>query len=260
MSHMGEPFCLPYVILIWKNNYASMYPWKGKHSDVLSMEQRMPTIVFKLNNFSGILFDESIALITCFGLFEYDPVKSLVFENTNYVKIIEELDNKKQISSSWISFSTGYELLFKSVLAKHKALCIAKQRVSDMKNVFLKGTSFDSVLKVYQFVKDARVSPDDDYLKSELQKNGITNIYDLSIGTLGSSIGQLNLLVDHKVIQENERAFLHAASHTLLDIRRNFDVHAFFPLKISRSLNGDLENVYLPAINLLLDIYHRPSV
>ena len=219
----------------------------------------MPTMLFKLNNFSRIFFDEAIALITCFGLFEYNSEKKVVSETTNDEHIIKELDDKKQLSSSWISFSTGYELLFKSILAKHKALCISKQHVSDMKHLFLKGTSFDSVLKVYQFVKDARVSPDDDYLKGELQKNGITNIYDLSIGTLGSSIGKLSVLVERKVIQETERAFLHAASHTLLDIRRNFDVNMFFPLKVSRSLNGDLENVYLPAINLLIDIYHRHS-
>lgn len=219
----------------------------------------MPTMLFKLNNFSEILFDEAIVLITCFGLFEYAPAKNLVSETSNSDNIRKELDEKKQLSSSWISFSTGYELLFKAMLAKHNALCIVKTNVSEMNNHFVKGTSNAAVLKVYQFVKDARVSPTDDYLKSELLKNHITNIYDFSTGTLGSSIGKLKVLLAHKVISDIERVTLHDASRTLLDIRRNIDVHSFFPLRVGRSLNGDLENVYLPTINLLLDIYNRPS-
>lgn len=219
----------------------------------------MPNMVFKLDHFSEMLFNESIALITCFGIYEYDSHNKLIAETSNADDIRKELNEKKQLIPSWISFSVGYELLFKAMLAKHKALSITKKNVSEMKQLFLRGTSFEVILKVYQFVKDARVSPDDAYLKSELNKNQITNIYDFSTGTLSSSIGKLSVLLEHKVIQDDERAFLHAASQTLLNIRRNFDVHSFFPLKVGRSLNGDLENVYLPAINLLLNIYHRPS-
>jgi hypothetical protein len=215
-------------------------------------------IVFELSNFSEMLYEQSITLITCFGLFAYDDNLYLINETSDADNIRKELGNKKQLIPSWLSFSAGYELLFKAVLAKHKILQIGKKGVSEMKETFIKGTSIDSVRTVYYFVEEARVSSADDYLKNELSKHRITKIYDFSTGTLGSSIGILKKLVDRKVISDDERAFLHAATQTLLDVRRNVDAHTFFGLTVGKSINGDLENVYLPAINLLLNAYHRP--
>lgn len=216
------------------------------------------TIIFDLGNFSEMLYKQSMILITCFGVFEYNTKKYYISETSNAAEVRKELGDKKQLIPSWISFSIGYELLFKAVLAKHKVLGISKKDVSKMKNTFLKGTSNDSVQKVYNFISAAKVTATDNYLKGELQKKRITNIYDLSTGTLGGSIGKLKALLEQKVIQDDERAFLHSATQTLLDVRRNVDAHTFFGLTVGRSINGDLENVYIPAINLLLDVYHRP--
>lgn len=215
-------------------------------------------IIFELSNFSKMLYEQSMTLITCFGVFEYNAKKYYISETSNADDVRKELGDKKQLIPSWISFSIGYELLFKAVLARYQVLCISNNNVSKMKNAFLKGTSNDAVQNVYHFIREARVSATDSYLKGELQKKRITNIYDLSTGTLGGSIGRLKALLEQKVIQDDERAFLHSATQTLLDVRRNVDAHTFFGLTVGKSINGDLENVYLPAINLLLDVYHRP--
>lgn len=215
-------------------------------------------IIFELSNFSKMLYEQSMTLITCFGVFEYNATKYYISETSNADDVRKELGDKKQLIPSWISFSIGYELLFKAVLARYQVLCISNNNVSKMKNTFLKGTSNDAVQNVYHFIREARVSATDSYLKGELRKKRITNIYDLSTGTLGGSIGRLKALLEQKVIQDDERAFLHSATQTLLDVRRNVDAHTFFGLTVGKSINGDLENVYLPAINLLLDVYHRP--
>lgn len=215
-------------------------------------------IIFELSNFSKMLYEQSMTLITCFGVFEYNAKKYYISETSNADDVRKELGDKKQLIPSWISFSIGYELLFKAVLARYQVLCISNNNVSKMKNTFLKGTSNDAAQNVYHFIREARVSATDSYLKGELRKKRITNIYDLSTGTLGGSIGRLKALLEQKVIQDDERAFLHSATQTLLDVRRNVDAHTFFGLTVGKSINGDLENVYLPAINLLLDVYHRP--
>lgn len=160
----------------------------------------------------------------------------------------------------WLSFSTGYELLFKAVLAKHKVLNITKGNVSKRKDTLLNCASIDSVLNVYQFIEGAQVSAKDDYIKGELRKLRITNLYDFSTGQLGGSIGRLKKLLDQKIISDDERAFLHDATQTLLDLRRNVDAHTFYGLTVGKSINNDLDKLYLPAINLLLNVYHRPVV
>jgi len=64
-------------------------------------------------------------------------------------------------------------------------------------------------------------------------------------------------LVNRGIISRDERWQLHTALQVLLDVRRNVDAHTFFGITVGGSFNGDLEDLYLPAVNLLLDVYNR---
>ena len=40
-------------------------------------------------------------------------------------------------------------------------------------------------------------------------------------------------------------------------MRRNIDAHSFLKSRVVGSINGDLENIYVPMIDLLIKIYNR---
>ena len=44
----------------------------------------------------------------------------------------------------------------------------------------------------------------------------------------------------------------HQGMQVLADLRRNIHAHTFHSLVVGGSINGDLDELYLPAINLLL--------
>jgi len=210
-------------------------------------------ILFEINNFSERLYLQSITLVTCFGVFSYDAASHQVSETPNANNIRNDLADKKQLTPLWLAFSVGYELLFKSALSKHKALTISKKNVSGH------NSQIEAISRVYSYVQEAQVSaPADEYLRSQLNTQGISNLYDFSTGGLGSCRACLNKLLERKLITSEEKDFLKDATQLLSDIRRNVDVHTFFGFTVGKSIYGDLENVYLPALNLLLQVYWRP--
>jgi hypothetical protein len=208
-----------------------------------------------ISDLSVKLYQQSIELITCFEVLEHNANSHVVSETTNADHVRVELLKKRLLIPLWLSFSIGYELLFKAVLARHQALTIKKTGASQRKSTIA------PVLAVRRFVQSSRVSDgNNDYLHCELNVQGITNLYDFSTGSLGPSVGNLKKLVEQKLITVDERVFLNDATQLLLDLRRNVDAHTFYALAVGGSIEGDLKNVYLPAINLLLDVYHRPVV
>ena len=119
-------------------------------------------------------------------------------------------------------------------------------------------SNLPAVQRVYGFVSDSYVvAPKNQYIQNELKKSKIDHLYDFSVSTLSNSLKNLRRLEDQKIITTDERAILCNASHTLLDIRRNVYVHSVLLLTVFGSLNGDLADVYIPAINLLFEIYYR---
>lgn len=221
----------------------------------INMNARFEVDISKLDK---ELYNKSIIFMTCFDRFEYDESKHQIKECSNIEEVIKSLADKQQITPFWISFSVGYEFLFKAILTKYEALSFRKTRASTRINNFKPCSNIESIKRVYSFVADSYiVAPKNPYIQNELKNTEIDHLYDFSIGTLGRSLENLQILEDKKIISADERAFLDNASHTLLDIRRNIDVHTFLLLNIAGSLNGDLKDVYIPAINLMLDIYHR---
>lgn len=211
-----------------------------------------------ISNFSDKLFEQSISLFTCFNVFVYNTATKCIEESVNADNIRLELSNKKQILPLWLSFSTGYELLFKAVLTKRQALNIKLGTVSKRSKDFKQSNKLEEIKNVYKFVFISRVSSSNNhYIRKEIINKKIIHLHDFSTDTLGGSIGKLKVLEDNDVITTEERNFLSAASYTLLDIRRNVDAHTFYYLTVTREINGDLTKVYLPAINLLIDIYFR---
>jgi len=89
-------------------------------------------------------------------------------------------------------------------------------------------------------------------LKSRVTKRGISLLYELDLGTLGNCKNLLLKLKEKGILSENESADFFNSVQVLSDVRRNFDIHNVSPINVLGSINGDLDNLYLPMINILL--------
>ncbi len=218
----------------------------------------MGPIISDISNFSETLYKESLDLFLCFEVFKFDEINHKLQEMENADDIRLELFNKKQIKSMWISFSVGYELLLKAVLIMHQALPVQYKPVSKRMNQCPDNEKIPQIIKAYSFIENVLIKATTNiYLHTLLHKHKISHLYDFNSGTIGSLINNLKILETNKIITSTERNLLYWSSFTLLDMRRNIDMHNFYGFMVTRDINGDLPDIYLPAINLLIDIYHR---
>lgn len=218
----------------------------------------MGVLTFDISKFAEILFSQALELFQCFGLYEYDNDLNTLKRAVDIENKLKLLSENKQVKAMWLAFSTAYELLLKAVLIEHNSLSITYKDVTGRQIGCGTEDVLPEVAKVFEYVRMTKVKASSNpYLGVELIKNKINYLYDLSTGELGSQIGNLKKLVDNKIITVEERICLHQACHTLRTVRRNIDAHTFYNLTISQDINGDITNVYLPSINLLLDIYRR---
>jgi hypothetical protein len=213
-------------------------------------------ILKSLHEFDAALKKHSIDLITAFGVFEYDGLANAINESSKAKEIRREIGNKHQLVPLWMSFSTGVECLVKSVLIKHDALEISiKNKTAKYKCLWNKASNYEASLQPYGFINAFII----DYTKEPLTAfewrcihKGVTHLYNLQIGTMEQAIQSLGRLQQRNIIDDDQRFCLANALKVLADIRRNIDAHTFHGLVVGSSINGDLEQLYLPAINLLL--------
>ncbi len=55
-----------------------------------------------------------------------------------------------------------------------------------------------------------------------------------------------------------EKDEIYKALEVFRIMRRNVDSHIYLKSRTAGSINSDIEDVYIPVINLLIDIYKRP--
>jgi hypothetical protein len=211
-----------------------------------------------LNEFDAMLKKHSIGLITAFGVFEYDSLTNAINESSRADEIRGELATKYQLIPLWLSFSTGVECLAKSVLIKHDALDISiKNKTGKHKCLREKASNYQASLLPYELINAFQI----DYTKETLTafewrcvRKGVTHLYNLQIGTMEKVIKSIGRLQQQSIIDDDQSFCLTNALQVLADLRRNIDAHTFHGLVVGKSINGDLEQLYLPAINLLLQL------
>jgi hypothetical protein len=158
----------------------------------------------------------------------------------------------------WLRFSTGFEALIKAVFLSNEISLITK---NDHLRKGVKGTdklSTHAAAEVYGFIGATNISASNNYwLQRELSRLDINHPYEINTGTLGKYKSNLKKLVEKRKITSAERTFLEDAITVLSDIRRNVDAHMFLKAQIGGSINGDLSQLYIPSINILLRAYKR---
>lgn len=68
---------------------------------------------------------------------------------------------------------------------------------------------------------------------------------------------EIKKLVDKGIISQVELTLLNRSLELFTVIRRNIDSHIFLKQRIVGSINHNIENVYIPMVNLLINIYNR---
>ena len=221
-------------------------------------------ILRSLRDFDLALKAHSIGLITAFDVFEYNNINNTIAESKNAGEIRAELGKKYQLIPLWLSFSTGIECLAKAVLIKYDVLDInTKPKTEKYKQLRNKASNYQACLHPYSFLNSYYI----DYTTEEsltpfewrCVRKDLTHLYNLQIGTMEHVIQSFKRLHEKNIISEDEALCLANSLQVLADIRRNIDAHTFHMLTVGASINGDLTNLYLPAINLLLKIYQNST-
>ena len=210
----------------------------------------MIKFITDISELSSSLFGKAMDCLTHNSQFIYDQTSNEIRKNENPPEMI--VVNSGAVKY-WIIFSIGIEMLVKSVLVKHDCLPFRKKPKNE-DQLEKSASNYDDCLKIYrEFVGIFSVSATNNpNIDIRLKKENIGLLYELNLGTLGSCKRHLACLKDKGILSSEEWANVFNAIQTLLDVRRNFDAHNYSNLSVVGSINGDLDDLYLPAINILL--------
>lgn len=218
------------------------------------------TFTHDFSDFPKALHDFAINQIIWFNILEID-------ESAYVIRQASDAEQKKRLLLEydsygywvwWLRFSTGFEVLLKAVFLSNEISLISKN------DHLKKGTKGSDKLitpeaaQVYQFIESTKISASTNrWLREELTRLNINHPYEINTGTLGKYKDNLDKLQGKSKISSAERIFLKDAITVLSDIRRNVDAHVFLKSQIGSSINGDLSQLYIPSINILLRAYQR---
>ncbi|MBE9207289.1 hypothetical protein IQ244_12285 [Nostoc sp. LEGE 06077] len=218
------------------------------------------TITHDFSDFPQALYDFAIKQIIWFKILEFD-------ESAYVIREASDIEQQRRLLLEndpygywiwWLHFSTGFEALIKAVFLSNKISLIRK---NDHLKKGVRGS--DKLLtpiaaQVYQFIESTRTSASNNaWLQEELTRLNINHPYEINTGNLGKYKNSLEKLEEKSKISSAERIFLKDAITVLSDIRRNVDAHVFLKSQIGGSINGDLSQLYIPSINILLVAYQR---
>ena len=221
---------------------------------------RSVTVKRSVVGFHKLLHEHAMNLITAFGVFEL--AEGAIRGSAKADDIRRQLGERKMLVPLWLSFSTGIEILAKAACVRHGVLSVARNDAST-RAIEQGASNHASAAAVYDFAKSYVIDysgTDTDPFEQSCVGAGILNVYDINLGTLGGMPRCLQRMLEQGLINLDEKLCVQNALQTLADIRRNVDVHTFHGLTVGANLNGDLDNLYLPAANILLDIFNRPPV
>ncbi len=219
------------------------------------------------------LFNYAKALITYKDILQFDNNDIVSFSADYRQKQTEFLSNVVEAHLYWIGFGVGIENLIKAVLIKHQVLPLKRRADFDNKipvmptqfatyqdqQTYRQNNTLDKYQKVYKHVKDVTIKADSNpWLALQFQNAGINHPLEINTSTLHKLYTQeIPKLESKGKITTQEKDELEKSLEVFKLIRRNVDSHIFLQSRIIGSINGDMEYVYIPTINLLTNIYKR---
>lgn len=211
----------------------------------------MAKIVTDISDLPERLLAKGIEFLTQEGIFYFNTTNSQLEKNLSHTD-----KSTVRVVHYWIIFSTGIEMLIKSVLLKHNCLNFNKKRIeTKIKGLNKSASNYSNSLFAYNFISSFEVtSSKNAHILNELKSNDIHLLYEVNLGTLGDCQSKILKLKCNNIISEADYSNLYNSIQVLLDLRRNFDIHNYSNLNVLGSINGDLDNLYLPMINLLLKL------
>ena len=224
------------------------------------------------SNWADSLFQYSLKLICNKGILEYDELSGVIQFSTDYQdKQRELLKELLEAHLYWNGLGVGVECLAKSVLIKHEVMSIKKRNILD--KIPAQKTSFnsyqelqqyrisnelDDIHKVYGHALSSDISANtNSWLNQQFKSKDINHPFEINTPTLGKIYNsEIRELLNKGTILQDEFTFLNRSLELFTIIRRNVDSHIFLKLRVIGSINHDIENVYIPMINLLIKIYN----
>lgn len=203
-----------------------------------------------ISDLSSKLFKKSIDFLTINLVFLYDESKRELFLNPKEIKVDPSFSG---YTKHWIIFSTGMELLIKSVLLKYD--CLPISRVDIKSNKLIKSAdNYKDAFRLFNgFAEIFSISSKNNCdIAKYLVKNKIKSQYELNLGNLGDCREYIKKLFMKNIITNEDYNNIYNSVLVLATVRRNIDIHNYSNLNVLLSINGDLENLYLPMINTLL--------
>jgi hypothetical protein len=174
----------------------------------------------------------------------------------------------------WIGFGVGLENLAKAVLLKHHIPIISRRGNFDGKippsrtnfhdyqerQTYNAAYVLDKYQKVYQHVFSTNVSAkNNQWLADQFQNAGIQHPLEINTPTMHALYETwLPRLVPLGIITNTEKEEIQKSMEVFKLMRRNVDAHIFLNGRVIGSIDRDIEDIYLPLINLLIEIFKRP--
>lgn len=231
------------------------------------------SVTIDFSNWAETLFQYSLQLICNKGILEYNELSGVIQFSVDYQeKQRELLQELLEAHLYWIGLGVGVESLAKSVLIKHEVMSIKKRNILD--KIPAQKTSFnsyqelkqysssnelDDIHKVYRHAVSSNISANtNSWLNQQFISKDINHSFEINTPTLGKIYNsEIQELLNKGTICRDEFTFLNRSLELFTIIRRNVDSHIFLKLRTIGSINHDIENVYIPMINLLIKIYNR---
>ncbi|MBU0580551.1 MAG: hypothetical protein KKA19_05180 [Candidatus Margulisbacteria bacterium] len=215
----------------------------GSCNQILS--KNMP-IIFEISDLDKALLEKAKIFLTDRNVYIYDEKKNILFKN----KSVSLKPN--DIIKFWVIFSVGIEMLLKSLLIKYYCLIFTKKNLTGRMNALNKSApNYGHAANAYNYMLGCQINAKDSIFKNQLSKQQISLMYELNLGTLGDCQNWICALKNKKILNKEEYADIYNSIQVLMDVRRNFDAHNVGFLNVAGSINGDLDELYLPTINIL---------
>lgn len=219
------------------------------------------------------LFNYGKTLVSYKGILEFDGNDDVSFAADYKQKQAELLNNIIEAHLYWIGFGVGLENLIKATLIKHKVLSITRRNDFDNKlpvmetqfadytelQSYRQSSILDRYQKVYQHVNEVTLTADNNpWLGQQFLNVGINHPLEINTPTLlklsSKEIPKLEI-IGKITFQESDDIF--KALEVFRLMRRNVDSHIYLQSRTIGSIDRDIDDVYIPLINLLTNIYNR---
>lgn len=227
------------------------------------------------SNWDIHLFKYAIGLLTNKGILSYRETDKLVSFSENYSEIQKEILGKVESHLYWLGFGVGIECLAKAVLLKHQLLTILKTNLKPKnkydkesfktyreRKLYIEKRNKDVFWNVYQHVNSINViSNNNKWLEKVFKAKGIKYAREILTPTLGKiHREELPKLLENNLVTPDVYSFLEQGIKTFIDIRRNVDAHIYLKSRTVGSINNDIENIYIPIINILINIFYNKKL